>query len=100
MDELFGDQLVPHTLIDSEGARAAMEKDPGIVQQWRRCRRGMAKHMRWNRPLDCALSVMDRFRARSQSRVKVARNSQSFSLHVEGFELESLSAFLTTLYQI
>lgn len=33
MDELFGDQLVPHALIDSEGARAAMEKDPSIVHQ-------------------------------------------------------------------
>ncbi|KAK6538409.1 hypothetical protein TWF694_011285 [Orbilia ellipsospora] len=32
MDELFGDQLVPHALVDPEGAKIAMEKDPAIVQ--------------------------------------------------------------------
>ncbi|EPS37792.1 hypothetical protein H072_8346 [Dactylellina haptotyla CBS 200.50] len=32
MDELFGDQLVPHAMQDSEGARIAVEKDPAIVQ--------------------------------------------------------------------
>lgn len=31
MDELFGDQLVPHALEDPEGAEKAMEKEGGIV---------------------------------------------------------------------
>ncbi|KAK6343569.1 hypothetical protein TWF730_011159 [Orbilia blumenaviensis] len=32
MDELFGDQLVPHAMKDPEGARIAIEKDPAMVQ--------------------------------------------------------------------
>ncbi|KAF3916659.1 hypothetical protein ABW20_dc0104919 [Dactylellina cionopaga] len=32
MDELFGDQLVPHAMVDPEGAKIAVEKDPIIVE--------------------------------------------------------------------
>ncbi|KAK2761417.1 hexose carrier protein [Colletotrichum kahawae] len=33
MDELFGDQLVPHAMQDSEGAAAAVSKDEKLVEQ-------------------------------------------------------------------
>lgn len=40
LDELFGDQIVPHAMKDSVGAEAAFEKDEDLAQQVENVERG------------------------------------------------------------